>query len=221
MNFVMNIISRLMWAILFFSLNLSVTYRAAGGDDAASIFSKLEKKYAGIRDASVSFIQHVQFGVTKTEQSFTGTMLMKKGNKFRIEMEDQTIVTNGSSVWSFSKINQQVLIDKFKEDPKSFSPDKVLVNVPNFYYAAFLGKEKLNSIETSILKLVPKDDKSNFKWMKIWVDTDEFLMRKIQIFDVSDNLTTYFVNDIKLNSGVVDSQFQFQPPPDVEVIDLR
>jgi outer membrane lipoprotein carrier protein len=190
-------------------------------DDVLTIVSKLQKRYDAIRDVSVVFTQNVRFGVTKSEQTFNGKLFMKRGNKYRIELEQQTIVTDGNSVWSYTKGNNQVLIDNYKDDLKSFSPDKILVNVPNNYYSTLLGKERLGSRETSILKLVPKDDKSNLKWMKVWVDQDEWLMRKIQVLDVSDNLTTYLIEKIKLNSGLVDSLFQFEIPTDVEVIDLR
>ena len=197
------------------------TLSAISGDDAGTIIKKLQKKYDGIRDASVTFSQHVQFGVTKSEQTFSGKFSMKKGNKYRIEMDQQTIITDGKSVWSFNKINNQVLIDKFKEDPKSFSPDKVLVNVPGNYNSVLLGKEKSGEQEVSILKLTPKNEKLNLKWMKIWVDNDDWLMKKIQILDISDNLMTYTLNEIKINSDIADSAFQFVVPDSINVIDLR
>jgi len=197
------------------------TLSAISGDDAGTIIKKLQKKYDGIRDASVTFSQHVQFGVTKSEQTFSGKFSMKKGNKYRIEMDQQTIITDGKSVWSFNKINNQVLIDKYKEDPKSFSPDKVLVNVPGNYNSVLLGKEKSGEQEVSILKLTPKNEKLNLKWMKIWVDNDDWLMKKIQILDISDNLMTYTLNEIKINSDIADSAFQFVVPDSINVIDLR
>jgi len=197
------------------------TLSAISGDDAGTIIKKLQKKYDGIRDASVTFSQHVQFGVTKSEQTFSGKFSMKKGNKYRIEMDQQTIITDGKSVWSFNKINNQVLIDKYKEDPKSFSPDKVLVNVPGNYNSVLLGKEKSGEQEVSILKLTPKNEKLNLKWMKIWVDNDDWLMKKIQILDISDNLMTYTLNEIKINSDIADSAFQFVSPDSINVIDLR
>ena len=130
-------------------------------------------------------------------------------------------MNNGKSVWSFNKINNQVLIDKFKEDPKSFSPDKVLVNVPGNYNSVLLGKEKSGEQEVSILKLTPKNEKLNLKWMKIWVDNDDWLMKKIQILDISDNLMTYTLNEIKINSDIADGEFQFVVPDSINVIDLR
>ena len=215
----MNVLRRRIRSVL--AILLTFTLIARGGDSAEDLISRLQKKYDSIRDASVTFTQNTVFGVTHAEQTLTGRLLMKKGNKYRIETESQTTVTDGKSVWSYARVNNQVLIDTYKDDPRSFSPDKILVNVPNNYTSIVLGKEKIEGKETTIVKLTPKSVKSNLKWMKVWVDTDDWLMIKVQIFDISDNLTSYTISGTKLNTGIADSQFQFEVPRDVEVIDLR
>ena len=191
------------------------------GEDAEEVLKNVEKKYATIKDAKITFSQDVKFGVTGTEQSFTGTLAMKKGNKYRIELEDQTIVTDGVAVWSYTKSTKQVIIDKYKENPQSFSPDRVLVNVPDHYRSIVLAEEKVNGRDASVLKLTPVDPKSNIQWMKIWVGHDDWMMKKVQVLEVSDNLTTYGIDSMRTNIGLGDDQFTFDAPQGVEVIDLR
>ena len=208
--------------VLVSSVLLALIARSAfGGEDAETIISRLQKKYDSLRDMAVTFTQHVQFAVTKAEQSFSGKLLMKKGNKYRIEMEQRTIVTDGKSVWSYNTTTNQVLIDRYKDDPKSFSPDKVLLNIPGNYTSTLLGRDRLDNREVSVVKLVPKVAKSQVKWMKVWVDTDDWVMKKVQVLDASENLTTYLVTDSQVNPGLAENQFQFQPPAGVDVIDLR
>jgi chaperone LolA len=206
-------------AIGLLMLFISLTTHA--GEDTKKILSNLQKKYESLQDVTIHFSQQVVFGVTQNEQSFKGTLVVKKGNKYRIELESQTIVTDGKSVWSYSIANNQVLIDKYKEDPKSISPDKVLVNVPERYATTFIVKEKKGEQELSVLKLIPKEKSSSIQWMKVWVDTDEWIMKKVQLQDISDNLTTYTIEEIKYNTGVSDSQFQLETPKGAQVIDLR
>ncbi len=211
------------WRTVFFTAVavLSVTSSAFYGDDAAGILDKLRSKYGSIRDANVRFTQHVLFGVTKSEQNFTGVFMMRKGNCYRIEMEQQTIVTDGKTVWSYSVPNNQVLIDKFKDDPRSYTPDRVLVDLPENSATTLLGKESVGKTECDVLKLVPNNPKSSVLWMKVWVDEDEWLAKKIQVMDVSENLTTYTINSIAINKGLPDSTFHYTPPPGAEVIDVR
>ncbi|MDI6765602.1 MAG: outer membrane lipoprotein chaperone LolA [Bacteroidota bacterium] len=200
---------------------LVILVDAYAGDDAGTVIKKLEKKYDSIRDASITFTQSIEFGVTKAKQTFDGKLMMKKGNRYRIELEQETIVTDGKSVWLFNKLNNQTLIDKYKEDPASFTPDKVLVNVPMNYNAVLLGKEKIDDKDMSILKFTPKNEKIKIKWMKVWIDKEQWLMKKIQLLDAGNNLITYLVKELKINTGIPDSQFQFVAPAGVDVIDLR
>ena len=208
--------------ILFPALLLAcIAAPAVAGEDAAELLSGLQKKYGSLRDASATFTQHVRFGVTKSENTFRGKLQVKKGNKYRIELEEQTIVTDGASVWSYSRPNKQVIINRYKEDPRSFSPDKALISVPENYTADIVGKEEIGGSSTTILKLTPRSKKSGHLWMKVWVDEDEMLMKRVQIYDVSENTTTYELGGIKMNTGISDAQFRFDPPDGVEVIDLR
>jgi outer membrane lipoprotein carrier protein len=209
--------SALRWACLLLLLP-AVSFESG---DASDILAKMQEKYESIRDASLTFTRHIVFGVTQSQQDFTGRLLMKKPKKYRIELEDQTIVTDGASAWTYSSLNAQVFIDNYREDSLSFSPDRILVNVPGNYSATLLGKEKVLERETSVLKLIPRSTKSTIKWMKLWVDQDDWLMRKIQLLDIGDNQTTYVIRDVKLNAGIPDTMFVFSPPPGVEVIDVR
>src|SRR6266404_4974606 len=77
-------------------------------DRADEIIAKLQKKYDSVNDVTITFTEHVQFGATKIEQSFSGTLCVKKGKKYRVEMEEQTIVTDGQTVWSFNKTTKQL-----------------------------------------------------------------------------------------------------------------
>lgn len=191
------------------------------GDSASDIVERLQHKYDSLRDVSVTFTQHVVFGVTKAEQTFSGTFAMKKGNKYRIDMDQQTIVSDGRTLWSYVKANRQVVIDCYTDDPKSFSPDRLFVNIPKNYSATVLGQEEIDRRPATMVKLIPNDKQSNLLWLKIWVDTGEWLMRKIQLLDSGENLTTYSISAIRWNAGVPDSLFRFTAPDSVDVVDLR
>jgi outer membrane lipoprotein carrier protein len=207
---------------VFLAAALTVPIASGADKQADEILRRVQKKYDAIKDATVEFTQHVVFGVTQAEQSFSGTLQIKKKNMYRVALEQQTIVTDGSSVWSYSKIDNQVMIDRYRDDPRSFSPEKILVNVPDQYESTSLGKEKLDELEASVVRLTPKEPRSSdVRSMKVWVDEKDWLIRKIQVLDRTDNLITYLVRSMTLNSGLADSVFRFTVPDNAEVIDLR
>jgi len=185
------------------------------------ITDHLQKKYETIQDATARFTQHVKFGFSKIEQSFSGTLRMKRPNRYRVETEYQTLVTDGTTVWSFSPVNKQVLIDKYKETADSFTPEQFLLNLPANYYATLVQAEAGTDKSLITLKLVPKDDQSFIKSMKVWVDEGSWVVKKVEMLDVNDTEKIYSVLDIKINTNLKDNTFAFTAPPGTEVVDLR
>jgi outer membrane lipoprotein carrier protein len=190
-------------------------------ENAQEMLEKVKKKYDSIKDAELKFSQQVKFEFSKREQNVSGTLLIKKENKYRVETEGHLIVTDGSTVWSYSQQNKQVLIDKFKVDERALTPERILAAAPKDYYASVVGTEKVGKTETQILKLVPKDDDSIVQTMTLWVDESTWLIKKVEIVDVNGKQTVYTVNDIKVNIGIPDSRFTYQIPNGVEAVDLR
>ena len=185
------------------------------------ITDRMQKKYDSIQDATARFTQHVKFGFSKIEQDFSGTLKMKKPHKYRVETEYQTLVTDGVTVWSYSPVNKQMLIDKYKETGDSFTPEQFLLNLPSNYFATIVQPEQGADRSLITLKLVPKDDQSFIKSMKVWVDEGSWLVKKVEMLDVNDTEKIYTVQDIKINAGLKENTFTFTPPQGTEVVDLR
>jgi chaperone LolA len=185
------------------------------------IIESLRKKYASIDDAVVKFEQTVKYGVSKFEQSFSGTFYFKKKNKYRIETDQQIVVTDGVTSWLYSKVNNQVIIDKYREDKDISSPEKFLLSISDEYIPVILRTERNDGKKVYILKLTPRDENSSIESAKIWVVEGDLQITRVEITDISGTVTTYSVKSIKINSGVEDSIFKFSIPSGVKVVDLR
>ena len=96
-----------------------------------------------------------------------------------------------------------------------------MLNLPANYYASILGYEKQSAGNIILLKLVPKDDRSFVKSVKISVEENSWMLKKIAILDVNETETSYLVKDIKLNTNMKEKTFTFETPAGAEVVDLR
>ena len=190
-------------------------------ETAQEVLEKVKKKYDSIKDAELKFSQQVKFEMSKQEMNANGTLFIKKENKFRLEVESRIVVTDGKTVWSYAPATNQVLIDHFKLDENAITPERILTAAPDDYYASIVGSEKIGKAQTQQLKLVPKDDNSLVRTMKLWIDEATWLMKKVEIVDVNGKKTVYVINDVKLNIGIPDSRFTFQIPDGAEPVDLR
>ena len=194
---------------------------AGAGETVQEVLEKVRKKYDSIADAELKFSQKTTFEMSKVEQDVTGTLWLKKTNKYRVETGDQTIVTDGVTVWSYSAANNQVLIDHFKMDENTMSPEKILTGAPTEYAPTLLGADRIGSTEVVALKLEPRSEQSLVKSMKLWVDKSTWLIKKAEILDVNGKETHYLVTEVKTNIGLQDSRFIYQVPGGAEVVDLR
>ncbi len=114
-----------------------------------------------------------------------------------------------------------MIVDHFRDDPNSLTPERLLVKLPTEYTAAILGEEKVGKEETTVLKLTPSVAGKSVRWFKIWVDEDDLTILKLQLLDIGENEITYELSGIAMNRGLPDSTFRFTLPPGAEVLDLR
>ena len=186
--------------------------------DAQEIIGKVQSNYKAIKDAKAGFSQSVKPKSGKSI-SASGTIYIQKEKKYRIETKDQILVTDGVTSWSYSAKKKQVVIDNYKEGGNTFSPNKYLFDYPENFYSDLEGDENVSGKECFLLKLSPRN-KGTVKSAKIWVDKEEYLIRKIYIV-TSESSTTYTLKNIVLDAGVSSSKFTFSTPDGVEEIDLR
>jgi len=198
---------------------LALGARPGGGDDTQEVLKDVRRTYDAIRDAEIRFTERTRFPQSSLEQHSAGTLYLKKEHKYRIETEDQTVVTDGTTVWSYSSASHQVLIDRYKGADNPFAPERILSGGGADYTATALGREKVGGADCTVLKLVPRGESSLVRTLHIWVDKG--LVRKAVITDVNGKETTYTVLDIRLNPGLSDSRFVLEIPPGAEVVDMR
>jgi chaperone LolA len=188
--------------------------------DAKDIIDRVQKKYEDIDDAVVTFSQTTRFKVSHVEQSVNGTLYFKKKNKYRIETQDRIVVTNGVTSWSYSPATNQVVIDNYRKDARALSPEQLLTSYPENFYSTLVGEEDIDGKAAYVLKLTPKEEHSFASAMKLWVGKD-WLLRRIQITDVSGAVTEYRIKSVLINKGIDDRRFNFDIPSGAERIDMR
>ncbi len=197
------------------------TMLTLAAERAEEVLEKVREKYEAMRDARISFSQKTTFELSSVEHDVSGVLYLKKENKYRIETGDQTIVTDGETVWKYSSAQHQVLVDRFKADGRTFSPERVLGGAPSGFVPTLLGTERVGKTETVVLKLTASDEDSFVRTIKLWVDDGTWLIKKAEYTDVGGTRTEYSVTDFKTDVGLDDARFRYQIPEGVDVVDLR
>jgi outer membrane lipoprotein carrier protein len=209
--------------LLICSLFFGITAAPAQDDEITvkQVTDHLKQRYEMIDDATIKFEKHVKLGLGNIKQDFNGTLKMKKPNHYCVVSDYLTFVTDGKTVWAYSPVNNQVVVDNYKENSNTISPEQFMLDLPDDYYTSLLNSKQTDSGTIIQLKLVPKDDRSFLKSVKLSIEKESWLIREIIIADVNETETTYIVKDVKLNTNIPDKIFTFEPPAGAEVVDIR
>lgn len=207
------------------SLILSLVFFAAlpafaGPPTAMEIVRHVQENYQQIKDATIQFTQTVVYPLSKVSKIIKGTLYLAKGNKYRIDTADRVFVTDGKTSWVYLPGSQQVLIDNFRNDKNTITPDKFLLNIPSDYFAVLLSTQKTATGNEYTLRLTPKSDNSFIRSIRIVIDSG-WSVKSAEVSDMNDTRYTYTVDSLQTNTGIPNSEFEFVPPKGAQVVDLR
>jgi chaperone LolA len=190
--------------------------------DVKKIVTEIQDRYDDIKYLSATFVQTEEFKLTGSRNEMRGKIYVKDGVQYRLETEDQIIVTDGKSVWTYSPFNNQVLIDRVKEGDGSLLPRDLLFKYPRDYMATLIDEQTLDDKRYYVLKLDPKEGVYGYiKTMKIWVNTKSYMISMIEYQDFNENVFTFEVQQVDTQTTLPDDLFRFEIKEGMEIVDLR
>lgn len=189
---------------LIFMLNLQV----ADGND---LLQQLQNKYSSIEDFTASFKQSTSGG-----KQLTGKFYYKSKDKFRIELDNRTLVSDGESIWNYSKNNKKVIITPVEDNSNSFSINDYVFEYPK----ECIVKQFDNEDGTKTLWFKPKNANLDFKEVKLIINSKN-LIDQIDLTDLMDQTFKVNLTDTKINQNLSSELFTFETSEGMQVIDLR
>lgn len=190
--------------INFLLINLLIFF---GGND--SIIEKLQETFDQINYLQADFSQ-----ISESNNAISGKFYFAKENKYRIELPNNVIISDGESIWNHDKSRKKVIISNIDEDPLAFSLRQYIYEYPS---KCKITEEK--DKDGYLLFLDASDTDLNFKSAKLWI-TSDYLIQKILVIDFADNPFTLQFGNITLLNSIDDSFFEFNKM-DIKVIDIR
>ncbi len=188
---------------------------------AQEILQKVEERYENLTDFQAAFQQTVTIDSADTAGTLaSGTLWVKKPARFRLELEHQTTVSDGITLWTYVPVHNQVLVDAADTTGGGMRPDQLFLTYFQDAQATLLGTEPVAGFDCYHLCLCPTEDAA-ISSLQVWVDKDTWLARRLKFTDSGGMITQYRFTEMKTNPGLADSLFVFQAPDTVEVIDMR
>jgi outer membrane lipoprotein-sorting protein len=175
-----------------------------------SLIEKIQNRFEEVKTIEAVFIQS-----TNSLNSIEGKFFFRQENNYRIELKNNTIISDGTSIWNVDLEKNKVIISNIDDDPLAFSLKDYIYNYP---LKCKISEEKLSN--GSLLTLDASDADLNFKIAKLWI-TKDYIIDKILVSDFSDNSFLFELHDIKLNQTLSSELFEYSTQKNFKIIDIR
>lgn len=182
-------------------------------DDQAT---KIQKAYVNIKDIKGSFVQKSAIKDLKRTDTYKGRFFIKPPNmKWEYAGEKpQVIYIRGEEILVYQKKVNQVFKAKFDRATYGQAPIALLAGFGDI-------REEFDVVTDSPGKLVikPKKPMGNIDRIEIIPSEGDFPIKALTIIDSLSNRIEITLKDVKTNSGLKNSLFNFTPPKDATVIE--
>ena len=190
---------------------------------ALAILDAMSAKYKSFTAFKASIVYSLVNESEGVSENFTGVITIK-GNKFLLVMDEQTIINDGTTVWTYLPDVNEVNIDNYDPDIGDISPSMIYTAYQSGYKYLFLEEISIGSNVYEIVDLVPEDAKNNqyFK-IRMEISKKDKTLKSWTMFDKSGNSYKYNITEFDPSLNPSDSYFVFDVTKykNVEVIDLR
>ena len=135
----------------------------------------------------------------------TGSTIVK-GDKFKLDTEDEKIVSDGQSMWVYLKSDKSLQITDATEDNQNFFcyPTKLLQKYQSSCAVELIGQANGNYT----VQFNAYNDDCPYETIKVSINKN-YQITKISVLEAEDMGYTISINNIKKNVSLSDSTFKF------------
>ena len=123
------------WAVMLIGLMaIEGTEAPAKKITAEAITKKMQQRIDKVEGLSAEFSISTYMAALNQHRESSGQLyILRKKRKLRLEQADQTIVSDGKSVWTYIPVNQQIIVMPAEASKAGIRPDEFLFFYTNQY----------------------------------------------------------------------------------------
>ncbi|MEN8247564.1 MAG: outer membrane lipoprotein carrier protein LolA [Bacteroidota bacterium] len=197
------------------------------------VFAQQDPQARAILDAMSSTYQEIssfqaELAYTMTNkmeginESYNGKISVK-GDMYRLEMQDQEIYNDGTTVWTYLSDIPEVTIDDNNPEGGDITPSSIFNIYKEGYKYLYLNTTTIAGKSYDIVDLVPNDKNAQYFKVRLEIGSKDRLLRSFTLFDKEGSEYTYLISNFKSNVNLPDTHFKFDTSQlsEDEIIDIR
>ncbi|MFI5220160.1 MAG: outer membrane lipoprotein carrier protein LolA [Bacteroidia bacterium] len=210
--------------ITFILLSAVSHFSIAQKDSKADgILKSVSAKYKSFKSLTVAFNLTIENQKEKTKDKQTGNITIK-GDKYKLDMNGQEVISDGKSIWTFLKEENEVQInDAAAKKEDAISPTTIFTIYEKGFRSKYIGEKKEGAKVIQQVELVPEDAKKPYFKIQLSINKTTKFIESAKILNKSGSHIFYIVEKFNADVPAPDNLFSFDTTkhPGVEVVDLR
>ncbi|MBK9504672.1 MAG: outer membrane lipoprotein carrier protein LolA [Chitinophagaceae bacterium] len=213
---------KILSGVLLLFISANTVFGQTSDANAVKLLKAVGQKYSAYKTMQMDISLTIENQDAKSKETKTGKV-SSKGNMFKAEMGNQTIISDGKTLWTYLKDVNEVQINNFEQGQDIMTPNDIFKIAEKDYLAYMGDKITENGKSLQIIELTPKNKTLSFSKIKMYIDVSDNSVKRGVVYDKNAIHYTYSISNLKTNMELSDSTFKFDKSkyPGVEVIDLR
>jgi len=189
---------------------------------ALEVLEGMSKKYKSIGAFEANLTSTLVNESAGVKDEFKGKITVK-GDKYRLELPEQQVYNNSTTVWTYLPANKEVNIDNFDPTSDDLNPSKIFEMYKKGFKYLLIGDKTEGGVPCDEIDLVPEKKDAQYFKIKMMISKKDKSVASWTMFDRGGNRYKYIITKFTPNVKVDDSFFAFDIKkfPGVEAVDLR
>jgi len=185
------------------------------------VVARVQERFDDTVDMRADVVQEVAIVSLGRSVSSKGTVAFRRPGKMHWALtgdEPQIIIADGKTIWFYQPADKQVLRAPLKAVFRSTTPVSFLTGVGRIADDFNTTLSERDSSQIGLF-LEPKRANEDFGRLELVVSADTFDIVEARVTDPIGNVTSIRFSNLRRNLGIADSEFSFDVPPGVDVVD--
>ncbi|MEM6286171.1 MAG: outer membrane lipoprotein carrier protein LolA [Bacteroidota bacterium] len=174
----------------------------------------LQERYGATESLQASVVQAV--GAQRLE----GTLSVR-ADAFRLDLGRQVLVTDGTTLWSYSRDDQQVVVQDYEPARVGFNVGQLFTDYLDVFRVTGASRATVDGVRHDVLTLRPREAGMSVRDATLYVRSSDAVPTRVRVHDTGGGTLAFDLTDVRRNVPLPASTFQFTAPSGTEVVDLR
>ncbi len=191
---------------------------------AAELADNLQKSYDNTKDLKADFSQTSEVKAMNMKKEGSGTLLIKKPGMLRYtytKPEKQELIVKNEELIMYTPSTNQIVKKKLDKAVMDKTPSTFLAGlgkITDSFKVRLPASGATDKKGRYALELIPKGDRMGIEKITLLIEPGTYNILAFSFTEVSGNTNTIRLSDIKTNTGIKESAFDFKMPKGASII---